>query len=458
MSIRTTEERVLTTLNPDGSRRWMQPTPAKGKYWQRRQLLGWLLIAIFVTLPRMVVGGKQAVLLDLARGEFTVFGATLYATDTLLLMLFLLAIFLAVFLLTALFGRVWCGWGCPQTVYMEFLFRPLERLLEGKRPAQLVGKPWHWRKLVKWGVFAAISSVLANIFLAYFVPVDTVLQWATRSPLVHPQGFAVVAITAGLMLLDFGWFREQMCVVACPYARLQSVLIDKHSLIVAYDAQRGEPRGKLRKTQELSLARTGDCVDCDACVKACPTGLDIRNGFALECISCTQCVDACDNVMAKIGKQQGLVRYSTQAEIRDKEPKKWLRPRTLLYPAALALVVAALLWAALVRGSADVTLLRGIGAPFEQMTDGSVSNQVRVRIHNHSGKAQKYAMELVAAKDLTLVAAENPLAVLSGETRTISLFIGGKPAAIGGKRAVQVRVRDGERFDQTQTFQLLGPK
>jgi len=466
LSIRTAQHRVLSTLNLDGTRRWIRPTLAPGRHWSRRRLVGWLLIAVFVTLPRMTVGGRQAVLFDLARREFTLFGATLYATDTLLLLLFLIALFLGIFLLTALYGRVWCGWGCPQTVYLEFVFRPLERLIEGKARQQeaLDQQLVPWRRLVKWLAFLVISFTLSNVFLAYFVPVDTVLQWASRPPTEHPQGFAVVAVVTALMMVDFAWFREQMCVVACPYARLQSVLVDRQSLLVAYDAGRGEPRGKLRKAEELSLGTAparGDCVDCDACVRTCPTGLDIRDGFQLECIACAQCADACDAVMAKVHKPAGLIRYTSQAELErtgQARPRlAALRTRTVLYPTAICVVAGVLAWAIASRGTAEVTLLRGVGAPFTVQSSGEIHNLAKLRIDNHSGADRQYHLDVEGAADLRLVAPQNPWPVARGGTKTQNVFIVAPAGAIHGKRKVHVRVRDGATYDVVHSFTLLGP-
>ncbi len=466
MSIRTAEDRVRSTLNPDGTRRWMRPTLAAGHYWSRRRLVGWLLIVLFVTLPRMTVGGKQAVLFDLARRELTLFGATLYATDTLLLLLFLIGVFLGVFLLTALYGRVWCGWACPQTVYLEFVFRPLERLIEGKVKQQqaLDRQTVPWRRLLKWTVFAAVSVVLANVFLAYFVPVDTVLQWVTRPPTEHPHGFAVVAVVAALMMLDFGWFREQMCVVACPYARLQSVLIDKQSLIISYDAGRGEPRGKLHKVSDLSIgaaAAKGDCVDCDACVRTCPTGLDIRDGFQLECIACAQCADACNAVMAKVHKPAGLIGYTSQAKLERKGAGRLavskLRARTILYPGAICLVAGLLALAIARRGTAEVTLVRAIGAPYAVQATGDVHNMARLRIDNHSDADRQYHIALVDGGGIKLVLPRHPLPVAHGATATENLFLVTPAGAVRGKREVQVQVRDGATYDELHKFTLLGP-
>ena len=227
-------ERVLPTLNPDGSRRWIRPKLFPGRCWHRRRTVAWGLIAVFTLIPYLSMRGRPLILLDVVHREFTLFGTTFLPTDSMLLMLLLVGVFLGIFLLTAVYGRVWCGWACPQTVYMEFLYRPIERLIEGNTTAQerLDRHPLHPRRLLKYAVFVACSMFLAHTFLAYFVGVRALAHWVTRSPFEHPVAFLVMAGTTALMLLDFGFFREQVCMVACPYGRFQSVLHDRRSLIV----------------------------------------------------------------------------------------------------------------------------------------------------------------------------------------------------------------------------------
>ena len=306
----TAEGRVLSTLNPDGSRRLIRPKLSKGRFYRRRLVVAWALVGAFVLIPILKMGGKPLLLLDIPRREFTFFGTTFLPTDTFLLMLLLFGIFVGIFLLTALLGRVWCGWACPQTVYMEYFYRPLERWIEGGRARQLAldAAGPDARRVLKQVVFFAVSALLANTFLAYFVGWDQLISWMTSSPADHPAAFAVMLGTTLLMFLDFAWFREQTCIVACPYGRFQSVLLDRRSLIVGYDAGRGEPRAPWRRGEERTA---GDCLDCRLCVSTCPTGIDIRDGLQMECIACTQCIDACDEVMDRVGLSRGLVRYTS---------------------------------------------------------------------------------------------------------------------------------------------------
>lgn len=453
-------ERVLPTLNLDGTRRWLRPTLSPGRFHRRRRALAWALIAVFTAIPHLRVGGRPLVLLDVARRQFTLFGTTFLPTDTVLLMLLLVGIFLAIFLLTALCGRAWCGWACPQTVYMEFVYRPLERLVEGGRREQerLDRSPLHPRRLLKHALFLLVSMVLAHTFLAYFVGVDRLRDWIGRSPLEHPAAFLVMAGATLLMLLDFGWFREQVCMVACPYGRFQSVLLDRRSLIVGYDARRGEPRGTYRRRREKPEAPWGDCIDCGACAATCPTGIDIRDGLQMECIHCTQCIDACDAVMDRTGRPRGLIRFTSVAGLAG-EPRRLLRPRVVFYPLLLVLVWGALALALARRAPAEITVLRGPGSPFTVLPSGEVSNQVRVKVVNRTADDHRYRIDLVDAPGLRVVAPDNPLAVAAGGSATATVFVTAPPGAFpGGRRDVRFRVDDGAGFSTEARYRLLGPE
>jgi cytochrome c oxidase accessory protein FixG len=278
----------------------------------------------------------------------------------------------------------------------------------------------------------------------------------TGSPADHWAAFVVVAVVTALMFLDFGVLREQVCLFACPYGRFQSVLLDRRSLIVGYDAKRGEPRGLLSIRQNGE--GHGDCIDCGACVITCPTGIDIRDGLQMECIHCTQCADACDRVMAKIGKPRGLIRYGSEDELEGK-PRRILRPRVVLYPLLIAVVWGSLAWALTHRGAADVTVLRGLGSPVAILPDGRVSNQLRVKVVNRADGDRAYAISLAASPDLELVSPDNPLAVAAGKSGTATVFVTGPRSAFpGGERPVNLVVDDGSGFRGLFAYELVGPE
>lgn len=453
----TSPERVLSTLNADGTRCWIRPRESQGAWWRRRRITAYALMVVFFILPYLRMGGKPLILLDIPRRQFTLIGTTFLPTDTALFMLLLIAAAIAALLLTALTGRVWCGWACPQTVYMEFLFRPLERWLEGGRSGSLAidrAGGWRPRRILTWVVYGALSLFLAHTFLAYFVGIDQLVVWVRSSPAEHPTAFAVMAITASAILFDFAYFREQTCLVACPYGRLQSVLLDRQSLIVGYDARRGEQRALHGRTRP---ADAGDCIDCGACVQTCPTGIDIRDGLQMECIHCTQCMDACDAIMDNVGKPRGLVRYSSRDGLEGK-PARLLRPRVVLYPAALALALGLLAVGLHARQDTEVALLRGTGAPYVLSGD-DVVEQVRIRVSNHGAEARDFRIALSDGDDARMVAPENPLRVAAGAVRTTSIFVTTPREDFDdGRRAVVFLVTDGRACRAELPFTLLGPE
>jgi cytochrome c oxidase accessory protein FixG len=450
------DERVLSTLNRDGSRRWIRPKVSTGRFHRRRLVTAWGLILTFTLIPILKMGGKPLMLFDIPRREFTFFGRTFLPTDTFLLMLLLFSIFIGIFLLTALFGRVWCGWACPQTVYMEYVYRPLERWIEGGRNRQLRldAQGPDVRRILKYAVFFAISAFLANTFLAYFVGWDSLIRWITSPPTAHPAAFLVMLGTTVLMFLDFAWFREQTCIVACPYGRFQSVLLDRQSLIVGYDRTRGEPRGRFRKGEDRTL---GNCIDCGLCVATCPTGIDIRDGLQMECIACTQCIDACDEVMDRVGLSRGLVRYTSQEQL-ETGSRRFVRPRLVVYSAILCLMFGVFAFSLAGSSSADVTILRGLGAPFQLLQTGEVSNQIRIKIANRSGEDRSYSFELLERDAVALIAPENPLAVAAGDAQMTAAFITApRSMFVDGESSATLRISDGVDFEHEVSYRLLGP-
>jgi cytochrome c oxidase accessory protein FixG len=453
------EDHVLSTLERDGSRRWMWPKPSPGRFLTGRQVLGYSLIALFGILPYVKINGQPAMLLDVIHRKFHLFGTTFLPTDTVLLALGMVSFIVTIFLFTAVLGRLWCGWVCPQTVYMELVFRPIERLCLGikGRGGPPRGAVAPWRKVLKFVVFFVISIYLAHTFLAYFVGVENLRKWIFGSPQNHPIAFAVMAVTTALMMFDFGYFREQMCILACPYGRFQSVMLDRQSLIISYDHKRGEPRGKMKSGTEQAAAKLGDCIDCKACVVTCPTGIDIRQGLQLECIGCAQCIDACDAIMTKVGRKTGLIRYSSQDAIEGTK-RRGIRPRLVFYPAILLVLASFLVFNVSQRQAADVTLLRSAGQPFMKLPTGEISNNLRLKITNRSDRDVAYNVAVDGDASVRIVMNENPVTVAAGEMATMGVVVIAPADRFkAGQADLVLRVTDGREVDRMVKCHLVGP-
>ncbi len=427
-------EEVLTTLTSDGKRRWLYPVESKGRYLNRRRVLAWFFIVLFFALPLVPIGGRPALMLDFVHREFAILGLMFYPTDTLLLMIFMIGVLLTVVLITALLGRVWCGWACPQTVYLEFLFRPIERLIEGKEHVQKRRnegpRTWDrmWRKFLKFVVYLGLSLVLAHTFVAYFVGWEALVAWLQQDPRENWGFFLIMSLTTGLILFDFGYFREQMCTIACPYARMQSIMLDRDSMIVSYDPNRGEPRAKRSKKvmaeeDRGAIAAKGDCIDCRLCVRTCPTGIDIRDGLQMECVTCTQCIDACDHIMDQIGKPRGLIRYTSE-NILDGGTTTKLRPRTILYTLLIILIFSAFTVVLSERSAYDVNIGRVVGEPFSELPDGRIANRLRFRVRNQTPDPSSFDIIPLVPADLELrIVGATPVPLESGEMTRIEAWI-----------------------------------
>ncbi|QDT09553.1 cytochrome c oxidase accessory protein CcoG [Planctomycetes bacterium K23_9] len=453
-----TPDHVLSTLEKDGSRRWLRPKLSTGHWWKRRRVVAYVLMAVFVAVPHLRVNGKPLVLLDIAARKFTVLGKTFLPTDTVVLAFLMLSVFITIVLVTAVAGRAWCGWACPQTVYMEFLFRPIDRFFEGT--VGKGGKPK--KKAAIWqvarvAVYLVLSMFLAHTFLAYFVGTERLAVWVRSSPLTHPMAFLVMAGTTAAMMFDFLYFREQMCLIACPYGRFQSVMLDEQSMIVGYDPVRGEPRIKGKRVEGDNK---GDCVDCHQCVVVCPTGIDIREGLQMECINCTQCIDACDSVMDRVGKPRGLIRYSSQDAIARK-PKKLFRGRTIIYPILLIGVLSAFGLAIRSKSSFDARLIRGRGAPFTMMQSRQIMNSFNMRLVNRTDDEQQYVISVASPEGASLEVVDDEGLTLDGGMTAlvpISIRFPNTLTNQGGKSEAVLRIKDGSDNERLVNFKLLGPR
>jgi cytochrome c oxidase accessory protein FixG len=437
----------LATTDESGNRVYLYPEDVKGVWKNRRQNLYWTLILIYLVLPWFYIKGKPFLLVDIVNREFTFFGATLHGVEPILFFLIATSGLFMIAALTSSLGRVWCGWACPQTVFIQSIFMKIESLIEGKArvrremdAAGLTPKK-AFKKILKWTIFALISLHIAHTFMGYFVGPRELLKISMHSPDLHPVLFSLTMIGSLIILLDFGWFREQFCIIACPYGRIQSVMMDDNSLVVAYDVKRGEPR---RQKDNAAGTPEGDCINCYNCVKVCPTGIDIRRGTQLECIACTQCIDACDEIMTKMKRPKGLIRYSSENELLGK--KKIAYPtRSKIYTAISLILVSLFIFSLKNTTHLHLIFLRS-KTPFQVVETGKlIINQFTLKIH-HQGSSQyrvRFQVEDVDLKDkVTIVTPVHPFVIDLPDEKTIIFFKFSPDLLRAGTRKILVEVFD----------------
>lgn len=392
-------ENHASSINKDGSRNFIHPADVKGKWTTSRNIVFAVLMVIYLVLPFIDIGGHPAVFLDFPNRRFYLFGGTFNAQDFWMMFFLLTGLAFAIIILTTIWGRVWCGYACPQTVFLEGVFRRVERWIEGPRNVRMKRNkgPWNvdkvWRKTLKHTLFILLSLFFSHFFLSYFISLPALMDMIGRPPGEHMEAFIWMASLSVILYGNFAWFREQLCVIICPYGRLQSTMTDKDTKVVLYDHNRGEPRGKAKKKKKGAEAEPveakGDCIDCGRCVQVCPTGIDIRNGLQLECIGCYACVDACDTVMDKVKKPRGLVRYDSLNSL-DGERKGILRPRLAIYVVVILAWIGGLTYAVNSRESFEANLLRTNGGVPFIMDDGVVQNMINLHIVNKTDARQTY--------------------------------------------------------------------
>ena len=451
----------LATTDEKGRRLYVNPLEIEGVWHQRRFLVQWVLIAIYVVIPFLHWRGERLLLLDIGRREFSLAGLHLRAHDAPLLFFVLASAGFLFFFVTAIWGRVWCGWACPQTVFIERIFRTVERWIEGPaaRRRQLQKAPWSFKKVATktflWSAYVVLSLIITHLFLSYFVKTEDLAQMVLSDPRQNWPSFLFIAISTAIILLDFAWFREQFCLIVCPYGRFQSVLMDSGSLAVVYDSNRGEPR-----------KNPGDCIDCHKCVEVCPTAIDIRDGVQMECIACTACIDACDQIMEKLKRPKGLIRYDSVRGL-EKKPTRFWRARTVVY-GGLALVTTLTL-AVLISLQKDLEaqIFRASGEPPYQLlnkTSGEpqVINHFKIQLSNQSRALKRIRFLLpdeLTDLPIEIVTAESPVSIKPSEIRHIDVFVRFPPHILTmGQKHVPLEVQDrfgGVKLRKDMT--LVGP-
>ncbi len=449
---------VVTTINRDGSRHFLHPADVHGRFTRARKVVAAVILAAYVLLPWIKINGHPAVFLDVAERRFYLVGLTFAPQDLWLMFFLITGLGFTLFFVTALLGRIWCGWACPQTIFLEHLYRRVERRLEGpahhrqKLDAMSWAKP---EKLLRRGakifIFVLLSAVIAHLFLAYFVSIPQLYGWMRDDPAQHWSAFLFVAALTGLLYFNFAWFREQFCLILCPYGRFQSALTDDDTLVIGYDAKRGEPRGK------ATDPRAGACVNCLRCVQVCPTGIDIRQGFQIECIGCAGCIDACNEVMDKLGRPRGLVRYDSLNGLSGKR-RRVLRPRMYVYAALLLAGAGAALYSFSTLEPVNAAIVRMGGRPYF-ITPDAVRNQFNLRLINkHDAPLLLHFALEGAPAGLQLVGTNDTVVLPANEETVLPVVLQQDRGAYTGPASVTLRIAGANQtFSVPLRVEFLGP-
>jgi cytochrome c oxidase accessory protein FixG len=476
----------LATADKQGHRRWVYPREVDGRWFKHRTHLSWALLGIMFIGPFIQINGNPLLMINIVERRFSILGQIFWPQDVAIFAVAMLLFMTGIVIFTTAFGRLWCGWTCPQTVLMEMVFRKLEYLIEGDASQQkaLDAAPWNRAKILKktgkHAVFFGLSFLISNWLLSYIIGLEGLLQIVVDNPRNHISGLTFMMLFTGVFYLIFARFREQACTFICPYGRFQSAMLDEISMIVAYDHKRGEKRAVLRSGQAAgrtgvspvalgvspnALAQKyrrtegfGDCVSCNQCVSVCPTGIDIRNGLQMECVNCTACIDACDTVMTKLGWQCGLIRYASLNSIETGKPFRFTA-RMKAYAAVLTALIALFLVLLFTRTALDCTLLRAPGGLFQVNTDGRISNLYTLKVVNKSRREMPLELKLESPRgDLQLMGSEKFIIPKENLAQTSVLILLDPDALSGAKTKIKIGVyAAGKRIDTLNTA-FIGPR
>ncbi|CCG53120.1 Probable cytochrome cbb3 oxidase maturation protein CcoG [Flavobacterium indicum GPTSA100-9 = DSM 17447] len=459
---------TIATIDKEGKRNFIFPKKPVGKFYDKRKLVSYVLLIFLIASPFIKINGNQFLLFNVLERRFNIFGFPFWPQDFYLFVVMMIAGVVGLTLFTVAFGRIFCGWFCPQTIFMEMVFRRIEYWIDGDRGAQIKLNNQEWnaekirKRLLKWFIFFLISFGIANVFLAYLIGSDTLIQMVEEGPLSNLSTLIALLLFTGVFYFVFTWFREQVCIIACPYGRLQGVLLDNKTIVVAYDHVRGEGdkgRAKFKKNEDRQSAGWGDCIDCHQCVNVCPTAIDIRNGTQLECVNCTACIDECDSMMEKVGLPKGLIRYASEDEIVKKEKFK-ITTRMKGYIAVLSILLILMFSMILLRTDVDTTILRLPGQLYEEKGK-NISNVYTFKVINKSTEALEHiTFKVVNPKQGILKLVGNQeIHVKKADLAQGTLFVE-IPAALleSDNTKINIEVRQGNKVIETVTTNFLGPR
>lgn len=462
----------IGTVDHSGKRVWIYPKKPKGWFHNKRLIVAAVLLTVFFATPFIWVKGNPLFLFNIFERKFILFGNVFMPQDFHLVALTAITFFVFIILFTVVFGRIWCGWACPQTIFMESVFRKIEYWIEGDANQQrkLNAMPWNSEKITKkvkkQSLFVLISLIISHTAMAYLIGIDQVAEIITKPPTENLAGFIGLIVFTFIFYGVFAYFREQACIAVCPYGRLQGVLLSRDSMTVAYDWIRGEPRGKLKKKNNIQGARPltlddlekpeGDCIDCKLCVQVCPTGIDIRNGTQLECVNCTACIDACDEVMEKINKPKGLIRIASYNSIVNKV-KLAFTPRIMAYTAVLIALLSVDIYLISNRTEVEATILRVPGALYNELPNGNISNIYNIQIANKTFNEMPIELKLKDSKGNLNIAGASIKALKNTTTESAFVVDLPKNEITGLKTNIIIEVWSGDKLIETIHTNFLGP-
>jgi cytochrome c oxidase accessory protein FixG len=452
----------IATVDKRGKRVWIYPKKPAGKWFNKRALLGYALLVVLFAGPFIRIAGEPLLQIDVLERRFVIFGQIFWPQDIHLFVLAFITGIIFIALFTVAFGRLFCGWVCPQTIFMELVYRRIEYWIEGDRKQQqaLNKAPWSAQKLVKKTakhlLFFVVAFLIGNTFLAYIIGSDRLIDIITSLPMEHLGGFLAMLGFSFLFYGVFAFLREQVCTTMCPYGRLQGVLLDRQSLVVAYDHVRGEERGKFRKGEDRESASKGDCIDCKACVHVCPTGIDIRNGTQLECVNCTACIDACNHMMESVDLPKGLIRFASEDEITEKKPWRFTT-RMKAYSAVLTVLVGVIIALIVMRSDVEATVLRTPGMLFQEQEDGRISNLYNFKVVNKTSRAMPLRFELIGTPgEILLVGKEVHVEKAALSQGALFILLDHKELR-GTKTKLTIGVYSGDRLIEEVSTSFVGP-
>ncbi len=459
---------TIGTIREDGKRAWVFPKKPSGRFYQYRKYVSYFLLAFLIAAPFVKINGNQFLMFNVLERRFNIFSLPFWPQDFYLFVILMIIGVVFVSLFTVAFGRIFCGWMCPQTIFLEMVFRRIEYWIDGDRGAQIRLDRQEWnaekirKRVTKWIVFFIISFLIANVFLAYLIGSDRLIQYVIDGPLHHVSTMISLLIFTAVFYFVFAWFREQVCIIACPYGRMQSVLLDNKSIVVAYDHKRGEGengRKKFRKSEDREALGNGDCIDCFQCVNVCPTGIDIRNGTQLECVNCTACIDECDTIMEKVNLPKGLIRYASEDEITKKEKFKF-SPRLKGYTSVLFILTGVLIGMLFLRNDLEANILRLPGQLYEHKEGNIISNVYTYKLINKTTKDVKDVnFKLISHKGIVKLVRQEDFTVPAQDLAEGTLFIEINNAAIKtDKEKIEVGVYSDGELIETTTTAFLAPR